>query len=133
VRVFLDTNLLLSALAARGLCADLFQVLIAGHTIVVSEDVLVELERALVAKLRFPERLLKDTLVFLRESCEVVPASRALPLPGLDRADRVVVTGAIIAKVDALVTGDQAILAMQEAHGIPLLSPRGLWESLRKG
>jgi len=132
VRVFLDTNVLVSAFAARGLCADLFQVLLAGHTVVISEDVLSELEGVLDSKLRFPRRLLKDTLVFLRESCEVVPAAEGLPLPGLDRTDRAVVAGAIIAKVDALVTGDQAILALNEANGIPLLPPRGLWESLRR-
>ena len=133
MRVFLDTKVMVSALAARGLCADLFQVLLAGHTVVVSVDVLKELEGVLVSKLRFPKRLLKEALVFLLDSCEVVPGAKGLPLPGLDNADRAIVAGAIIAKVDAFVTGDQAILALHKAHGIPLLSPRGLWESLRRG
>lgn len=132
MRVFLDTNILVSALAARGLCADLFQVLVAGHTVVVSEDVLTEFEAVLVSKLRFPRRLLHDTMVFMRDSCEVVRAAEAFPFPGLDRADRAVVAGAVTAKVDAFVTGDQAILALGEAHGIPILSPRGLWDMLRK-
>lgn len=132
MRVFLDTNVLVSALAARGLCADLFQALIAAHTVVVSETVLAELKGVLSAKLRFPRRLVDDTLAYLRESCEVVPAVRALPVAGVDAADRAVLAGAGAAKVDAFVTGDQAILALGSLRDMALLSPRGLWERLRR-
>jgi len=132
VRVFLDTSILVSALAARGLCADLFQALIAAHTVVVSETVLDELQGVLSAKFRFPQRLVDDTLAYLHDACEVAPGVRGVPFAGLDAADRAVLAGAIAAKVAAFVTGDQAILALRDAEGIPLLSPRGLWERLRE-
>ena len=42
MRVFLDTNVLLSAFAARGLCADVFRTVLAEHELITSEFVLGE-------------------------------------------------------------------------------------------
>jgi len=47
VRVFLDTNVLVSAFATRGVCADLVRFVLAEHTLVTSEVVLRELRRVL--------------------------------------------------------------------------------------
>jgi predicted nucleic acid-binding protein len=40
VRVFFDTNVLVSAFLARGLCADLLRLVLTEHTLVTSEVVL---------------------------------------------------------------------------------------------
>jgi predicted nucleic acid-binding protein len=42
VKVFLDTNVLASALATRGLCAELFEVVLQSHELLVSPPVLKE-------------------------------------------------------------------------------------------
>ena len=47
MRVFLDTNVLVSAFATRGLCADVLRLILAEHTLVTGEVVLRELRRAL--------------------------------------------------------------------------------------
>ena len=39
MRVFLDTNVLVSDLATRGLCADLYERLLTEHEIVIGEPV----------------------------------------------------------------------------------------------
>jgi predicted nucleic acid-binding protein len=50
VKVFLDTNVLASALATRGLCAELFEVVLQSHELLVSPPVLKELECVLPEK-----------------------------------------------------------------------------------
>lgn len=45
MRIFLDTNVLAAALATRGLCAELFEVALQSHELLVSDSVLAELER----------------------------------------------------------------------------------------
>jgi predicted nucleic acid-binding protein len=50
VRIFLDTNVLASAIATRGLCAELFEGIIADHELLISREVLRELERTLQGK-----------------------------------------------------------------------------------
>ena len=51
MRVFLDTNVLVAAYATRGLCEDVFRVILAEHELVVSDTVLAEFERVLGQKL----------------------------------------------------------------------------------
>ena len=52
--VFLDTNVLVSAFLARGLCADLLGLVLREHTLVSSEVVLTELRDVLSRKGRLP-------------------------------------------------------------------------------
>jgi len=52
VRVFLDTNVLVSAFASRGICADLLELILLEHDLVVGQDVLRELRKALRAKVK---------------------------------------------------------------------------------
>ena len=47
MRVFFDTNVLVSAFLARGLCADLLRLVLTEHTLVTSEVVLAGLESML--------------------------------------------------------------------------------------
>lgn len=133
MRVALDTNVLVSAFTTRGLCADLFQTLLADHEPIVSETVLAELEAVLRDKFRHPAKAAAARAAFLRQFCEQAPASPPVALKGIDLADRTVIAEAIAAVADALVTGDQAILALQSVEKMPVLSPRQLWDALRKG
>lgn len=47
MKVFLDTNVLVSAFMARGLCADLFRYVLAEHEVLTGEVNLVEFRRIL--------------------------------------------------------------------------------------
>lgn len=50
MRVFLDTNVLVSAFTARGLCEDLFRYLVASHEVMTGEVNLQELRRILSSR-----------------------------------------------------------------------------------
>jgi predicted nucleic acid-binding protein len=54
LRVFLDTNVLVSAFASRGICADLLRYVLVEHDLLVGEVVLVELERVLLGRIKVP-------------------------------------------------------------------------------
>ncbi len=66
MRVFLDTNVLASALATRGLCTDLFRLVLAEHELVVGEVVLDELRRVLNARFRVPAARVAEVEELLR-------------------------------------------------------------------
>ena len=131
MRVFLDTNVLVSAFATRGLCADLFQALLADHAPIVSETVLSVLETALRAKFRHSAESAAERAEFLRRTCEVAPPAKPRLLAGIDAKDRKVIADALAASVDALVTGDQAMLALRAVESMAVMSPRQVWERLR--
>ncbi len=132
MRVFFDTNVLVSAHIARGLCADLMRRVLAEHVLVVGEVVLVELRRVLRDRLRVPAELAAQIERDLRSET-VVPKPRApSDLPIRDPDDRWIVASAEAAMADMLVTGDQDLLSVAGKAPLPILSPRAAWELLAK-
>jgi hypothetical protein len=54
VRVFFDTNVLVSAFASRGLCAEVLELVLLDHDLILGQNVLRELDKALRAKVKLP-------------------------------------------------------------------------------
>lgn len=131
MRVFLDTNVLVSALATRGICADVLQVVIAKHTLIASETVLGESRRVLRDKLDVPIATAESADVFLRRQGVVIERAPALGIEVRDPADVAVLEQAIAGEADMLVTGDRDLLEIDEGIPVRIVSPRGLWEALR--
>jgi putative PIN family toxin of toxin-antitoxin system len=131
VRIFLDTNVLVSAFATRGLCADLVNAILAEHELVVGETVLMELRRVLKQKLRAPSETIEEVDSFLRREASVVQGGPVLALDLRDANDRRVLSEAVEARVDVLVTGDRDLLDIAQTSSVLVLDPRGLWKRLR--
>jgi putative PIN family toxin of toxin-antitoxin system len=130
MRIFFDTNVLASAFATRGLCAEMYELVALNHQLVIDEPVDGELLRILAGKLRVPS----DKIAKLRRELsefEWAPASDApLASPIRDPADRAVVACAIAARADVVVTGDKELLDLRKIRSMPVVSPRELWRRL---
>lgn len=131
MKVFFDTNVLVSAVATRGICADILNVALSEHQLMVGETVLAELRVVLRKKLRLPVATIDEFEAFLRLHAAVTCGAPQADTPGLDENDRAVLAEA--AGCDALVTGDQDLLALDGRQSVRILSPRGFWELLRGG
>jgi len=131
VRVFFDTNVLVSAFATRGLCADVFRVALSEHVIITGECNLVELRRVLSSKFKMPDPVIDDIEKFLREY-EIVPVPKNGPPVSIrDPNDDSVLASAIAGKADVLVTGDSEMLELGNRFPISIVNPRGFWSMLR--
>ena len=129
MRIFLDTNVLAAALATRGLCAELFEVTLQSHELLISDSIIKELERILPEKLGQSEPVTAGFIALLNsEGILVTTGHTAPPLPDAD--DEPIVAAALAGKSDAFVTGDKALLELKSIEGMPIISPRGLWELL---
>jgi len=131
VRVFPDTNVLVSAYMARGLVADLYRLWLAEHEIVIGEVVIEELHRLLRERFRVPEPLIAQIMGDLAQFERVPKPTQPSPLSIRDPDDAWVLASAVVARVDALVTGDQDLLAVADRTPLPILSPRQAWDALR--
>jgi len=60
MKIFLDTNVLISAVATRGLCADVFREVILSHQLVISRSLLSEIKRVLTYKLGVPDEFVTE-------------------------------------------------------------------------
>ncbi len=131
MRVFLDTNVLISAFATRGLCADVLHTVLAEHQLVLGETVLTELGRVQRTKLGLPADLVDETLAFLRREAAV---TSDVVDPGLslrDPTDVPIFGEALAAGAQVLVTGDRDLLDVGRRAPIPIMSPRAFWDHLR--
>jgi putative PIN family toxin of toxin-antitoxin system len=131
LKIALDTNVVVSAVATRGLCADLVQLILLEHELVVGETVLAELREVLRRKLKLRAATIDEVEAFLRRRASVVASQEQLPVPDLDAADAAVVAEALTAAADVLVTGDGDLLGLADLP-LKVVSPRGLWDLLRR-
>jgi len=131
VKVYLDTNVLVSAFAARGLCADLLRLLLAEHEVVTGEFNLIELRRVLVQRFK-AAKARADLVENLLRDQTVIPVPAALTsLKVRDPDDAWVLASAVAGGVDLLVTGDQDLLVLANRAPLPIVTPREAWERLR--
>ena len=129
MKVFLDTNVLASALTTRGLCAELFEVVLQSHELLTSDPVLRELERILPGKLGQSEDVTEEFINLLHTHALLV--NTAPPFPSLpDPDDEPIVASAIAGNANVFVTGDKALLELQSVEHLPIVSPRNFWEML---
>lgn len=131
MRVALDTNVLVSAFATRGLSSDILRIVIRDHQLVLGETVLGELERILSKKFKAPTETVVETLAFLRAQSAIVTAGPELSFRLRDRDDERVLAEAIAGLAEVLVSGDQDLITARDESPISILTPRELWESLR--
>jgi uncharacterized protein len=129
LKVFLDTNVLISAIATRGLSADVFRLVLDKHDLVTAEPVLTELERVLKEKFAMRSATVAGIIRFLRR----FPVEPKPSTPGLvrisDPDDMWILEAAMKAGADVLITGDAAFLAISNQVESPrILSPRDFWE-----
>jgi putative PIN family toxin of toxin-antitoxin system len=129
--VFLDTNVLVSAFASRGICADLFRYVLVEHDLLVGEVVLVELERVLLGRIKVPQQTVLDIEQLLRGQHLVREPRRHLSLGLRDVDDEWIVASAVAGNADALVTGDADILDEKDRIPVPVYSPRQFWQHVR--
>ena len=131
MKVFLDTNVLVSAFTARGLCTDLHRFLLAEHDVMTGEVNLVELRRVLAEHFHASDRQLAFVERQLRDQMVVPRPTTPSPLPLRDPDDAWVLASAIAGAADVLVTGDKDLLTVAAHAPLPILSPREAWEWLR--
>jgi len=133
VKVFLDTNIIVSAFASRGLCADVFREVLLRHRLVVSPELLDEVRSVLIKKIGIPPELTREIIALLKEA-----GVRSLPESGTalsikDPMDRALVAAAIHGRADVFVTGDKRLLECASAVPVRMMTPRQLWTRFRPG
>jgi putative PIN family toxin of toxin-antitoxin system len=130
VKVVLDTNVLLAAFAAHGLCEAVLEACLSSHEIILSEHILREARRHLTGKFKMPARHVDEIIALLRESSTIVRPARVPADACRDRTDLAVLGTAQAAEADRLITGDGDLLELKMFHATAILSPRAFHDRL---
>lgn len=136
MKLVVDTNVLMSGSAWSGTASRLVDALLAGEaTLCLSEKLLAELADVLQRekfRTRLEERGQTATAILtrIREVAQIFePAAMSVPASLGDPDDVHVLACAVAASADAIVTGDDDLLALKEFGGISIIEIK---EALRR-
>ena len=131
MRVFLDTNVLASALATRGLCADVLREVLAQHVLLISSEVRAELARVLLEKFGIAKRIAEELERFLEREAAIVPAGKPAGKGIRDQTDRSILGSALAGRADLFISGDKQLQRAGRIASMRIVSPRQFWQLLR--
>ncbi|MCX5885628.1 MAG: putative toxin-antitoxin system toxin component, PIN family [Proteobacteria bacterium] len=132
MKVFLDTNVLVSAVATRGLCADVLREVLTSHELVISDSLLKELKRVLEHKLRVPSFLISGYIDLLQQDTIFAKPVNLPDVTIKDKDDLIILAAALSGNSDLLVTGDKELFALGKVEKLEIVSPREFWKKLKK-
>ena len=128
MKLLLDTNVLVAALVARGACSDLLEHCVRHHVVISSQPLLDELSDVLTRKLRQRAVDVRAAVRLFEETFTLVVPEPLDPPICRDPDDDVVLATARAGECDAIVTGDQDLLVLDQFQGIRVLPPSAFWK-----
>lgn len=132
MRVFLDTNVIASALGTRGICEDVVRDVFSRHELVISELLLQELARVLLKKFKLPRDIVDSILVVLRMDGSLAEPTPLVDIQLKDRSDIPILSAAVNGGAEVFVTGDKELLRLAKVGSLLVVSPRGFWDRVAK-
>ncbi len=133
MKVILDTNVVFSAFAARGLSQAVFELCLENHTIIASEHILSELGTHLQKKLKMPSEKVQPIIDYLRESCSLGKEARVRKVTCRDENDIHILGLAEGTRADFIITGDLDLLVLKKYRSTSIITPREFWEREKRG
>ncbi|QKK01680.1 MAG: putative toxin-antitoxin system toxin component, PIN family [Pseudomonadota bacterium] len=134
MRVFIDSNIWISAFASRGFCADLLEWLLkkgSPHSLWISREVIEEVTRVLEQQFSLSDagrQRLDRLLAVPNRSCG---GEWIAPPDFPDPDDIAIVAAALAARAGLFITGDQALLNLETIDGMHFVSSREGYRQLR--
>lgn len=128
MRVILDSNIFIAAVASRGLCEAIVELCLERHSLVACEGILGEIEDKLRTKIKVPSRVVAEYMKFLRQNADLVRPEKLEAKTCRDPDDLMVLGLVAPGEAEAIVTGDKDLLVLGSFKGASIMTPRAFWE-----
>jgi uncharacterized protein len=127
VRLVLDTNVLIAAFVARGLCHELLEYCVREHQCVTSSILLDEFTEKLARKFKAPLSKVEQAKRLLEEQMEIVASVPLANTVCRDPDDDWVLATALTGRCELIITGDDDLLILKTHATTRILSPAEFW------
>ena len=128
MRVVLDANVVIAAVASRGLCEAVVELCLERHQTVTCAGLLSEVSKKLIVKLRVPRAIAEEYVAFFRGNAEVLVPAAVKSGVCRDPADERVLGLVEPGRIDVIVTGDKDLLVVKRFGTATIVTPRQFWE-----
>lgn len=124
MKIVLDTNVLIAALIARGVCTELLEHCVLRHTLFTSDFILNETHQKLTEKFGYSTDLADEAVSLLRSRMKLLVPANLERQVCRDPDDDNILAVALSGKCDFIITGDKDLLVLEAYEGVKILSPR---------
>ena len=128
MRVVLDANVVIAAVASRGLCEAVVELCLERHKTVTCAGLLSEVSKKLIVKLRVPRAIAEEYVAFFRGNAEVLVPAAVKPGVCRDPGDEMVLGLVEPGRIDVIVTVDKDLLVVKRFGTATIVTPRQFWE-----
>jgi uncharacterized protein len=133
MRVIIDSNVAIAAVASRGLCEALMELCLEHHEIILCEGILKEIREKLIKKIRVSPSAADEFIKVLRGNSQILKPETVVSGICRDPNDEMILGLVIPAKADIIVSGDKDLLVLKKYNGVNIVTPRQFWDENRKG
>ncbi len=128
MKIFLDTNVIVSSFITHGFTAELMEYCLINHKIYTSDFIIEEVEKNLKNSFGYNDAEVNEVINFMKSNFINVEKYEKLNKEvSRDKDDDNVLAAALSEKVDCIVTGDKDLLTIENYKRIKILSPRNFW------
>lgn len=125
MRVVFDTNVFISAFATEGVCSVLLKrARLKEFELFVCSVIINEVESVLKQKFKVGEEIIREVVELIKESSEPVSIVEKVEGVCRDGDDDLILSCAVSACVDYLVSGDKDLLEVKKYENIKIVSPK---------
>ena len=128
MRVILDANVLIAAVAGRGLCESLLELCLEEHDLIVSRELLDEVHRNLIKKIKLPEAVARGFCGLLRNNAGMATPAAIAEDACRDPKDLYLLGLCESTNAEFLVTGDRDLIESGWRGTTKIVTPRQFWE-----
>ncbi len=132
MRIILDTNVIIAAFATRGLCHSIFELCIDRYTIIISDEILMEINANLKKKLNLPHTIVSEILTYLQEVAYKEDVDEKIKGICRDPDDDKILGLAKESNANYIVTGDEDLLPLKEFGVAKIVTPREFYEIVKQ-
>lgn len=123
MKVVLDTNVLIAAFIAHGVCHDLLEHCIQQHEIILSNFILDELSQKLSHKFKYSAEDVEDVANLLLSRVGIVTPINLNKPVCRDLDDDMVIGTAVASSANCIITGDKDLLVLEQYGDIDIIQP----------
>ena len=124
MKVLLDANVVVAAFAAHGLCEAIFEVCLDAHDLIISEELIVEIDKNLRKKIKLPSSTVSSIIGLLRENSLPYAPDPVETGACRDPKDLHILGLAEAAGASCIVTGDKDLLVLKKFKRCRIVTPR---------
>jgi len=132
MNILIDSNVLFSAFISRGICAEIMELVLTSHNLILCEEILAELKKNLAKKIGVPDAVICEYTNLLKMRSIV---HEPMPINAdacRDKHDLMVLGAALAGEADVIITGDNDLLVLNSFRSIRIINPRESIAFLKK-